>query len=303
MVFSVNTSPLSGQDGEAVQSRKLRERLMREARHNVALRFEETPLPDQFRILARGELQFAVLIEQMRREGLEFMVGKPLVLFVRNEQGQLEEPFEMAVLDLPEVSSGDVTRLFQERKGILQSFDKSGTNRVRLEIEVPTRGLLGMRSRYLTATRGEGLFSTQFLGYRPHKGELPHRLIGSLVSDRSGKTMEYALLTLEERGVLFLGPGVEVYEGMIIGENNREDDLNVNCCREKKLTNVRAAHAELLVTLAGIRDMSLEKCLEWIDEDEWIEVTPKNIRLRKKTLAQNMRSVKRADRISHSDSV
>ncbi|MGE4234419.1 MAG: translational GTPase TypA [Bacteriovoracia bacterium] len=296
MIFSVNTSPLSGKEGEAIQSRKLKERLLREVRQNVALRFEETELNDQFRVLGRGELQFAILIEQMRREGFEFMVGKPIVLYKEGENNERLEPIEKAVLDLPEQFSGDVTRMFQERKGILTTFE-TNEGRVRLEFEIPTRGLLGMRSRYLTATRGTGLFNASLIGYGQHKGDLPHRNSGSLISDREGKTVEYGLLNLEDRGVLFVGPGVDVYEGMIIGEHNKDNDLNVNCCREKKLTNIRAAHAEVLVTLSGIRKMSLEQSIEWIDEDEWIEVTPKNIRLRKKILPQNLRSVKREERI------
>jgi GTP-binding protein len=300
MIFSVNTSPLSGKEGEAIQSRKLRDRLIREVRQNVAIRMEEMEAMDQFRILGRGELQFAILIEQMRREGFEFMIGKPTVLYKTDEAGQRLEPMERAVLDLPETAVGDVTNMFQTRKGLLTKYEGGsghGSHRVRLEFDIPTRGLLGMRSRYLTATRGEGLFSTILLGYGPHKGELPHRTNGALISDRTGETVEYGLLGLEDRGVLFVEPGVPVYEGMIIGENNKENDMNVNPCREKKLTNIRAAHAEMLVTLAGIRKMSLEQCIEWIDEDEWIEVTPKSIRLRKKILGQNFRSVKREDRI------
>jgi GTP-binding protein len=302
MLFSVNTSPLSGQEGEAIQSRKLRERLLKEVRHNVALRFEETATSDQFRILGRGELQFAILIEQMRREGYEFMVGKPLVLFQHAEDGTRLEPMERAVLDLPEEFASDVTRIFQERKGTLTKYEgqhnEIGKPRVRLEFEIPSRGLLGIRSRYLTATRGEGLFSSLLIEFEPHKGEIPHRLNGAMISDRQGNTIEYALLSLEERGVLFFGPGVKVYEGMIIGEHAKDNDLNVNPCKEKKLTNIRSAHAEVLVTLSGIRDMSLEKSLEWIDEDEWIEVTPENIRIRKKVLQGNLRSVKRSERVN-----
>ena len=299
MIFSVNTSPFSGQDGEAVQSRKLRERLVKEVATNVAMKFAETDQPDQFRVLGRGELQFAILIEQMRREGLEFMVGRPIVLMKQGEQGQKQEPLELATLDLPEEFSGEVTRMFQTRKGILLSYEASGTqsgphgsqNRVRLEFEIPTRGLLGMRTKYLTATKGEGLFSSRLVGYTDFKGEMLHRQSGALISDRTGKAMEYALFGLEDRGVLFIRPGAEVYEGMIIGEFNKDNDLNVNACREKKLTNVRAAGAEVLVTLKGIREMSLEKCIEWIDEDEWIEVTPLNIRIRKKQLKANQRSI------------
>ncbi|MCM2279144.1 MAG: translational GTPase TypA [Oligoflexia bacterium] len=300
MIFSVNTSPLSGKEGEAIQSRKLRDRLLREVRQNVALRLEETQFNDQFRVLGRGELQLAILIEQMRRENFEFMVGKPTVLYKSGENGERLEPMERAVLDLPQTATGDVTQMFQSRKGILTRFEGGsghGSNRVRMEIDIPTRGLLGTRSRFLTLTRGEGLFSTQFLGYGPHKGDIPHRTSGSLIADRSGDTVEYGLLGLEDRGILFIGPGVPVYEGMIIGEHNKDNDINVNPCREKKLTNIRAAHAEFLVTLSGIRKLTLEQSLEWIDEDEWIEVTPKSIRLRKKVLQQNLRSVKREDRI------
>ena len=306
MVFSVNTSPLSGKEGEPLQSRKLRDRLIREVRHNVALRFEETGSGDQFRILGRGELQFAILVEQMRREGSEFMIGKPLVLYQTDAAGNRLEPTEKIVLDLPEQYASDVTQLFQQRKGILTKYEvlshgephfKADNHRVRLEIEIPTRGLLGMRSKYLTATRGTGLFSAQFLGYTEHKGEILHRLNGAMIADRQGDTVEYGLLNLEDRGILFMGPGIPVYEGMIIGEHAKDNDLNVNPCREKKLTNIRSAHAEVLVTLSGIRKMSLEQCIDWIDEDEWIEITPKSYRLRKKVLPVNLRSVKRADRI------
>ncbi len=303
MLFSVNTSPLSGQEGEAIQSRKLRERLLKEVRHNVALRFEESDTSDQFRVLGRGELQFAILIEQMRREGFEFMVGKPLVLYREGSNGERMEPNERAVLDLPEEHASDVTRIFQERKGTLTKYEAMphqegiGRQRVRLEFDIPSRGLLGIRSRYLTATRGDGLFSSYLTEYAPHRGEIAHRLNGALIADRLGQSVEYALLSLEERGMLFIGPGIKVYEGMIIGENAKDNDMNVNPCKEKKLTNIRSAGAEFLVRLAGIRDMSLERCLEWIDEDEWIEVTPKNIRMRKKVLALNLRSVKRSERI------
>jgi GTP-binding protein len=292
MVFSVNTSPLAGQEGEPIQSRKLKERLERETRGNVALKFEATDSTERFRVLGRGELQLAILIEQMRREGFEFMVGKPTVV-LKEENGQKLEPCERAILDLPQAYVGSVTELFQTRKGQLLEYKTEHEGRVRLEFVIPTRGLIGIRSRYLTETRGEGLFNTQFEDYRPWKGQLIHRQNGALVSDRGGDTVEYGLLGLEDRGVLFVGPGVPVYEGMIIGENNRDNDLNVNPCREKKLTNIRAASAEFLVTLRGLRKMSLEECLEWIDEDEWVEVTPESVRLRKKILEGNRRSVVR----------
>jgi GTP-binding protein len=296
MIFSVNTSPLAGKEGEAIQSRKLKDRLLKEVRQNVALRFEEMETTDQFRVLGRGELQFAILIEQMRREGFEFMIGKPTVL-IKEGSGEKLEPMEKAVLDLPESASGDVTSLFQKRKGILTNYESAqqhGESRIRLEFEIPTRGLLGIRSKYLTITRGEGLFSAQLLGYGPYKGDLMHRMNGALISDRTGEAVEYGLLGLEDRGMLFIKPGTVVYEGMVIGEHSKENDLNVNPCKEKKLTNIRAAHAEVLVTLSGIREMSLEKSIEWLDEDEWIEVTPQNVRIRKKVLNQNLRSVKRS---------
>ncbi len=304
MLFSVNTSPLAGQEGEPLLSRKLKDRLLREVRKNVALRFEETGSPDQFRVLGRGELQFAILIEQMRREGSEFMVGKPEVLFTTNEAGERLEPFEKVVLDLPEGFASDVTSIFQQRKGLLASYEHQGNphadkskNRVRLIFEIPTRGLLGMRSRYLTATRGEGLMSSQFLGYFPYKGQIFHRTTGALVSDRQGETTEYAIRGLEDRGIFFFDPGVKVYEGMIVGESNKDTDVNVNIVRERKLTNMRASHLEALVHLAGTKKMSLEECMEWIEADEWIEITPDSIRIRKKILAQNMRSVKKEDRL------
>lgn len=300
MIFSVNTSPFSGRDGDALQSRKLRERLLREVRMNVAVRYEETGSPDQFRMLGRGELQFAIIIEQMRREGSEFMVGRPEVLII-NEGGQKREPLEKATLDLPEEFASDVTRMFQERKGILMSYEAVGTqsgpggsqNRVRLEFEIPTRGLLGMRTKYLTATKGEGLFSSEMIGYTDWKGEMLHRLNGALISDRAGHATEYALINLDDRGLMFIKPGDEVYEGMIIGQFNKENDLNVNPVREKKLTNVRAAGSDHYVALKGIREMTLERCIEWIEQDEWIEVTPQNIRMRKKVLAGNQRSIVR----------
>lgn len=293
MVFSVNDSPLSGQEGEAIQSRKLRDRLVKETRHNVALRLEERN--GELHVLGRGELQFAILIEQLRREGLEFTVGKPRVLFKKEEE-QLFEPIERAVLDLPEESGGEVTQLFQRRKGRLMQYDTMGA-RIRLVFEIPTRGLLGIRSHFLSLTRGSGLLASELKGYEPFMGELLHRTQGALVSDRAGEAVEYALLTLEDRGTLFVTPGTKVYEGMIIGEGKIENDLNVNPCKEKKLTNMRAAHAEVLVTLKGTRQLSLEQCLEWIDEDEAIEITPQSIRLRKRTLATNLRGVKRLERI------
>ncbi len=296
MIFTINTSPMSGKDGEALQSRKLRERLLRECRANVALQFEETEFSDQFYLCGRGELQFGILIEEMRREGIEFMVGRPLVALVKDEEGNLLEPIELAVMDCPQDFSGEVTDLFQNRKGILSSYENLPNNRVRLTFEIPTRGLLGMRSKYLTTTRGEGLYNSKFKAYEPYKGDMLHRANGSLIADRNGKTTEYALKALEDRGVMFIKPGTDVYEGMIIGECARENDINVNVCKEKKLTNVRSVTSDGLTILQGIRDMNLERCIEWVEDDEWIEVTPSNIRLRKKILPQNQRSVIRGSK-------
>ncbi len=227
------------------------------------------------------------------------MVGRPLVITGTSADGRKTEPLERATVDLPETYAGEVTRMFQERKGILVSYETSGThsgpqgtiNRVRLEFDIPTRGLLGMRTKYLTATRGEGLFSSRFIEYTDWKGDMLHRTNGALISDREGPSIEYALLNLDDRGTLFIRPGEQLYEGMIVGENSRENDMNVNACREKKLTNVRAAGSDHYEALKGIREMTLERCIEWIDDDEWIEVTPKTIRLRKKILPANQRGI------------
>ncbi len=304
MLFSVNTSPFSGQDGDPLQSRKLRDRLLRESRQNVAVKLEETEVPDQFRLLGRGELQFAILIEQMRREGSEFMVGKPSVLIKTDEAGQKLEPYERAVLDLPEEFAGDVTSLLQQRRGVLMSYEQMGSattvkekRRVRLTFEIPTRGLLGIRSKYLTLTRGDGLFNTEFIGYNPYKGEIFHRINGALIADREGETLEYALKNLEDRGTFFVKPGERVYEGMIVGECNKDADININATRAKKLTNMRASHLEVLDHLKGIRKLSLEDCIDWVEQDEWIEITPEKIRIRKKILPANLRGVKKEDRV------
>lgn len=298
MIFSVNTTPGSGQNGQAIQSRELRARLLQEVRNNPALGMSDTNEPDQFYLEGRGELQFSIIIEKMRREGLEFMVGRPSVLLKRDESDRLLEPFERLTIDVDETSASDVTSTLQEKKGTLVSYENlngSGTSepRVRLIIEIPTRGILGMNSRFKTITKGTGLMSSEFLEYRPHLGSLPHRISGSLIADRQGKTTAYALSSIQERGALFIGEGYDVYEGMIIGECARDNDLNVFASRPKKLTNVRATGSDGLTLLATPRKMSLEQCIEWIDDDDWIEVTPKVIRLRKKVLAQNLRSVKR----------
>jgi GTP-binding protein len=301
MIFSINTTPNSGRDGKAIQSRELRERLMREVRNNVALRLQDSDTSDQYYLLGRGELQFGIIIEKFRREGLEFMVGRPTVLLKNDENGKRLEPYERLILDLPEQYSGDVTKLFQMRKGVLTSYENADASssepRVRLVFEIPTRGLLGTNSLFKTATRGTGIMSSEALGYREFQGDLAHRSVGSLVSDRSGSTTAYALATLQERGQLFIGEGEDVYEGMIIGECAKDNDLNVNPCRPKKLTNMRSTSSDGLTILQGTRKMPLERCIEWIDDDEWIEITPKKIRLRKKILAGNLRSVRREERV------
>lgn len=293
MQFSINSGPMAGKEGEAIQSRKLRDRLLRECRANVALKFEENPGAEaSYYLLGRGELQFAILIETMRREGFEFLVGRPQVMFKQDlATGDELEPIEIATLDLPEEFCGEVTALFQNRKGILASYEAMSTGRIRLKFEIPARGLIGIRSRYLTITRGEGLFSSELKGYEPYKGHMLHRKNGTLISDRPGKATDYALSSLEERGVLFIKPGTEVYEGMIIGECSRENDMNVNPVKPKKLTNIRSVSSDGLIILAGTKDMSLEEYIEWIEDDEWIEITPISVRVRKKILAANQRSV------------
>lgn len=299
MIFSINTTPNSGREGKAIQSRELRMRLANEVRGNVALRLEDTETADQYYILGRGELQFGILIEKMRREGLEFMVGRPNVM-MRTEGNQKLEPFERMVLDLPEACSGEVTRMYQQRKGVLLTYEAATVAadepRVRLVFEIPTRGILGTNSMYKTATRGAGLISSETIGYKPHAGTIFHRDTGCLIADRSGSTTAYALSSVQESGVLFIGEGVDVYEGMIIGEAAKDNDLNVNPVRPKKLTNMRASGSDGLTYLYGTKQMSLERCIEWIDDDEWIEVTPKSVRLRKKILPANGRSVRKIDK-------
>jgi GTP-binding protein len=300
MIFSINTTPNSGREGKAIQSRDLRQRLLNEIRSNVALRLEDTDQADQFYLLGRGELQFGILIEKMRREGSEFMVGRPNVL-MKVVDGVKMEPFERMTLDLPETCAGDVTKMYQQRKGVLVSYEAAsaaGTEeqRVRLIFEIPTRGILGTNSMFKTATRGSGLISSEAIGYKPHAGKIFHRDTGSLIADRTGTTTEYALASVQERGVLFIGEGVDVYEGMIIGECAKDNDLNVNPVKPKKLTNMRTTGSDGITNLYGTKQMSLERCIEWIDDDEWIEVTPKSIRLRKKILPANMRSIRKSDK-------
>ena len=283
IVFSVNTSPWAGREGDYVTSRKLRERLLLEQRRNVSLRIEETNSPDATRVTGRGELQLAVLIETMRREGYELAVSKPAVV-TREMNGKLHEPVELLIIDVPEAYVGVTTQLLGVRRGQMTKMIPSGSGRVRLEFSVPSRGLIGFRSRFLIDTRGTGLMNTLFDRWAPWQGPIQGRTNGAIVADREGKATPYSVFHMQERGTLFIAPGTRVYEGMVIGEYSRDTDLNVNICREKKLTNVRAAGSDENVLITPHREMGLENGIEWIDEDELVEVTPKSIRLRKTVL-------------------
>jgi GTP-binding protein len=293
MVFRVNDGPLAGREGKYVTSRNLRERLHRESYRNVSIRVEETETPDAFRVVGRGELQLAVIIETMRREGYELTASNPIPV-TKVENGTTFEPMELLVCDVPETSVGSVTERLGPRKGRMMDMTQLGGARTRLQFRIPARGLVGFRSEFLTITRGEGIMSSQFDGYEPWFGYIARRTNGAIISDRQGDTVPYALFSIQERGQMFVGAGVQVYEGMIIGENAHPSDLNVNCCREKKLTNIRAAGRDENVILTPPREMGLERALEWISDDELVEVTPKSVRLRKRALATSDRY--RADR-------
>ena len=288
MMFGVNTSPFAGKDGQHVTSRKIRDRLAREVLGNVAIRIDETDSPDTFKVSGRGELQLAILIEMMRREGFEVQVSKPEVI-TREVDGKTEEPLEMAVIDVPETFIGVVTEALGRRKGKMVKMVNHGKGRARLEFEIPSRGLIGFRSEFMTNTKGTGLINTLFHGWTPWQGPIPSRMTGALVADRPGPATTYALFNLQERGDLFAKPGTQVYEGMVVGENSRDADLDVNVVREKKLTNMRASSADDAMRLVPYRELSLEQALEFIREDELVEVTPKSIRMRKRVLASNMR--------------
>jgi GTP-binding protein len=289
MLFSANVSPFSGRDGRFVTSTQLRERLWKERRTNVAIRVEETDSPDTFRVSGRGELQLAILIEMTRREGFEMEVGKPQIITREEANGQTLEPMEHLVVDIPEEFIGAVTQKLGPRKGQMTRMVNHGSGRVRLEYRIPSRGLIGYRSEFLTDTRGTGLLNHLFDGYAEWQGEIPHRANGALVSDRTGRTTAYAIDHLQPRGVLFLGPGESVYEGQIVGEHARENDLDVNITKEKKLTNIRSSTSDEAVRLTPPRSMSLEQCLEWVREDELLEITPKSLRLRKKHMGGRRR--------------
>ncbi|MDQ3747783.1 MAG: translational GTPase TypA, partial [Acidobacteriota bacterium] len=292
MIFGVNNSPFSGIDGKFVTSRQIKERLERELLGNVALRVEDTDSPDQFKVSGRGELQLAILIEMMRREGYELQVSKPEVITKKGENGELLEPIEQVVVDVPEEFIGVVTEALGRRKGQMSKMINNGTGRVRLEYEVPSRGLIGFRGEFLTETKGTGLLNTIFLRFDKWQGDMKGRGTGSLVSDRMGEAMTYALYALQERGALFVKPQTKVYEGMIIGENARAVDLDVNPIKEKKLTNMRTSSADEAMRLVPVKDLSLEEALEFIADDELVEATPKSIRLRKRVLKANERPKK-----------
>ena len=290
MQFTINTSPLAGREGQFVTSRNLRDRLQKELLTNVSLRVEELT-PETFKVAGRGELQLSILIEMMRREGYELMVGKPEIV-TKDLNGKLMEPVERLTIDIPEAFVGVVIEKLGQRKATMTKMNNHGYGRVRLEFKCPSRGLIGLRSELLTDTRGTIVMNSLFDGYTEWLGEIPHRLTGALVSDRAGVTTSYALWNLQERGELFVGPGTEVYEGMIVGENARDVDLDVNVIREKKLTNMRSSGADEAIRLVPHKALNLEQAIEFIAEDEFVEVTPKNLRLRKKILQANRRPKK-----------
>ena len=288
MTFTVNNSPFAGREGEYVTSRNLRDRLDRELLTNVSIKVEEAGGPDAFKVMGRGELQLAILIEMMRREGYELQVGKPEIL-TRTIDGKLHEPLELLVIDCPEEFIGVVIEKMGGRKGKMTKMINHGSGRVRLEFEVPSRGLIGIRSEMLTDTKGTAIMNSLFQGYIEWQGDIEMRPTGSLVSDRAGVATSYAIYNLQERGVIFISPATEVYEGMIIGENARNADLDVNIVKEKKLTNMRASTSDEAIRLVPPRILNLEQAIEFIKEDEFVEVTPKSIRLRKKVLKANQR--------------
>ena len=288
MIFTVNSSPLSGKEGNYVTSRDLRDRLQKELLTNVSIRVEDTDTPESFRVLGRGELQLAILIETMRREGFELMVGKPEIV-VRTENGRKLEPLERLVIDVPENFIGIILETLGSRRGEMLKMSNHNSGRVRMDFKIPSRGLIGLRSQLLTDTRGTALVHSIFDGWTEYAGEMALRPTGALVADRPGPSTAFALWNLQERGELFIGPAVEVYEGMVIGENSREQDMEVNVTKEKKQTNMRSSSADEAIRLIPHRELSLEQAIEFIADDEFVEITPISIRLRKKVLQANKR--------------
>jgi GTP-binding protein len=293
MIFGVNTSPMAGRDGQYVTSRNLRDRLTRELLGNVSVRVEDTDTPEQMKVIGRGELQLSILIEMMRREGYEVQVSRPDIV-TREIDGVRKEPVEDLVIDVPEDFQGVVIAQAGTRRGVLSKMVNHGSGRVRLEFRIPTRGLIGFRSQFLTDTKGTGIMNHLFAGWEPWHGAIPARTTGALVADRQGVATAYAIYNLQERGEIFVEPGTTVYEGMIIGENSRPNDMDVNVTKEKKQTNMRASTADEAIRLIPPRQLSLEQAIEFINDDELVEVTPKTTRLRKRILAANLRP-KRTD--------
>jgi GTP-binding protein len=293
MIFGVNTSPMAGRDGQFVTSRNLRDRLQKELLGNVSLRVEDTESPEQMRVVGRGELQLSILIEMMRREGFEMQVSRPEIV-TREIDGHKMEPVEDLMIDVPEDFQGVVIAMTGNRRGVMTKMSNHGSGRVRLEFRIPTRGLIGFRSQFLTDTKGTGIMNHLFAGWEPWHGAIPARPTGALVADRVGIATPYAIWNLQERGEILIDTGVAVYEGMIIGENSRASDMDVNVTKEKKQTNMRASTADEAIRIVPPRKLSLEQAIEFINDDELVEVTPKSIRLRKRILAANMRP-KRSD--------
>ena len=289
MQFNVNDSPLAGLEGKFVTSRHLRERLFRELNTDVSLRVEETDTTESYKVSGRGELHLSVLIENMRREGYEFSVSKAEVLYKTDEQGKKLEPMELAYIDVPEEFSGSIIQKLSERKGELLSMSSANGGYTRLEFSIPARGLIGYRGEFMTDTKGNGIINTVFNGYGPYKGDIQYRKQGSLIAFEAGETITYGLFNAQERGTLFVGPGEKVYSGMVVGQNGKTDDVEVNVCKKKQLTNTRASGSDDALKLTPKRVLSLEQCLEFIDTDELLEVTPTNLRIRKKILDPTLR--------------
>ncbi len=289
MYFMVNDSPLAGQEGKYIPSRHIRDRLFRELNTDVSLRVEETDSADQFKVSGRGELHLSVLIETMRREGFEFAVSKAEVIYKYNERNQKQEPMEIAYVDVPEEFTGAIIQKLTSRKGELMGMTPIAKGYTRLEFNIPSRGLIGYRGEFLTDTKGNGILNTIFDGYGPYKGDLSYRPTGSLIAFESGESITYGLFNAQERGILFIGPGVKVYGGMVIGQNPKAEDIEVNVCKTKKLTNTRSSSADEALRLVPPKQMSLEQCLEFIDTDELLEITPTSLRIRKKILDPTLR--------------
>ena len=289
MHFMVNDSPLAGKEGKFVTSRHLRDRLFRELNTDVSLRVEETDTTESFKVSGRGELHLSVLIENMRREGYEFAVSKAEVIYKEDEKGKKLEPFEIAVIDVPDEFSGTVINMLNQRKGELQGMAPTGNGTTRLEFSIPSRGLIGFRGDFMTATKGNGIINTMFDGYQPYKGDMNYRSQGSLIAFESGESIKYGLFNAQERGTLFIGPGEQVYGGMVVGQCGKSEDIEVNVCKKKQLTNTRASGSDDALKLTPPKILSLEQALDFIDTDELLEITPKSIRIRKKILDPTLR--------------